>query len=125
MYIVDVAQETKRNEATAKYVAWPSCAWLLLSRFPFPVRHPLCIGITFLVANPNVDGAAGHDNPAYYADINDSVSNGGGVTELNNWGGASADHVNTGRRCFRGGCIQAKYSEVQQNFTPETEGCCF
>ena len=44
MYRVDgvnVAQETQRNWATAKYVAWPSCAWLLLSFFPFPVRHPL------------------------------------------------------------------------------------
>ena len=38
-YRVDVAQETERNEA--KYVAWPSCAWLLLSFFPFPVLHPL------------------------------------------------------------------------------------
>ena len=37
------AQETERNKATAKYVAWPSCAWLLLSFFLFPVRHPLCI----------------------------------------------------------------------------------
>ena len=44
IYRVDgvyVAQETERNKATAKYVALPSCAWLLLSIFPFPVRHPL------------------------------------------------------------------------------------
>ena len=42
---VDVAQETERKEATTKYVAWPSCAWLLLIFFPFPLRHklhPLC-----------------------------------------------------------------------------------
>ena len=38
---VDVSQETERNKATSKYVALPSCAWLLLSFFPFPVRHPL------------------------------------------------------------------------------------
>ena len=33
-------QEMERNEATAKHVAWPSCAWLLLSFFPYPVGHP-------------------------------------------------------------------------------------
>ena len=38
---VDVPQERERNYATAKYVAWPSSAWLLLSFFLFPVRHPL------------------------------------------------------------------------------------
>ena len=38
---VDVAQETERNFTTAKYVAWPCCACLLLSFFLFPVRHPL------------------------------------------------------------------------------------
>ena len=27
----------ERNEATAKHVAWPSCAWLLLRFFPFTV----------------------------------------------------------------------------------------
>ena len=42
-YGVDIAQETERNEATTKYVAWPSCAWLLLRFFLFHVRHPLCI----------------------------------------------------------------------------------
>ena len=45
MYRVDgvnVQQETERNEATAKYVALPSCAWLLLNFFPFPGWHPLC-----------------------------------------------------------------------------------
>ena len=41
--VVDVKQEREGNKATAKYVAWPSCAWLLLSFFLFPVRHPLCI----------------------------------------------------------------------------------
>ena len=42
---VDVAQETERNKATAKYVALPNCAWLLLSFFLLPVQHtlhPLC-----------------------------------------------------------------------------------
>ena len=28
------------NTATAKHVAWPSCARLLLSIFPFPLGHP-------------------------------------------------------------------------------------
>ena len=28
-------QEMERNGATAKHVAWPSCAWLLLHFFPF------------------------------------------------------------------------------------------
>ena len=44
VYRVDgvyVDQETEKNEASAKYVDWASCAWLLLSFFPFPVRHPL------------------------------------------------------------------------------------
>ena len=35
---VNVAQEMERNEAAAKYVNWPSCVWLLLSFFLFPVR---------------------------------------------------------------------------------------
>ena len=35
----DGAKEMERNEATAKHVAWPSCAWLLLRFFPFPVGH--------------------------------------------------------------------------------------
>ena len=42
---VDVAQETEINKGTTKYVTWPSCAWLLHSFFPFPVKHtiyPLC-----------------------------------------------------------------------------------
>ena len=30
----------ERNQATAKPVAWPSCAWVLLSFYPFPVGHP-------------------------------------------------------------------------------------
>ena len=38
---VYVEQETERNSATAKYVSWPSHAWLLLSFFPFRLRHPL------------------------------------------------------------------------------------
>ena len=36
----DGPQEMERNEATAKHDAWPSCAWLLLSFFPYPVGHP-------------------------------------------------------------------------------------
>ena len=39
----------ERNKATAKPVAWPSCAWLQLSFSPFPVGHPMfagCIGTT-------------------------------------------------------------------------------
>ena len=35
----DGPQEMERNEAKAKNVAWPSCAWLLLSFFPFPMGH--------------------------------------------------------------------------------------
>ena len=35
----DGPQEMERNYATANYVAWPSCAWLLRSFFPFPVGH--------------------------------------------------------------------------------------
>ena len=35
----DGPQEMERNEATAKHVAWPSCSWLLLSFFPYPVGH--------------------------------------------------------------------------------------
>ena len=34
-------QEIGKNEETAQHVAWPSCAWLLLSFFPFPVGHPV------------------------------------------------------------------------------------
>ena len=34
-------QEMERNGATAKHVAWPSCAWLLLRFFPFPVGNPV------------------------------------------------------------------------------------
>ena len=34
----------ERNEATAKPVAWPSCAWLQLSFFPFPVGNPMSAG---------------------------------------------------------------------------------
>ena len=58
--VVYVAQEMGRNEATAKYVAWPSCAWLLLRFFPFPVRHPLCkiqlttAPFTFIAESPAV-----------------------------------------------------------------------
>ena len=37
----DDPQEMERNKAKAKHVAWPSCAWLLLSLFPFPVGHPV------------------------------------------------------------------------------------
>ena len=36
----DGSQEMERNEATAKHVAWPSCAWLQLTFFPYPVGHP-------------------------------------------------------------------------------------
>ena len=36
----DGPQEMERNEATAKHVACPNCAWLLLSFFPLPVGHP-------------------------------------------------------------------------------------
>ena len=28
------------KRAKAKHVAWPSCAWLLLGFFPYPVDHP-------------------------------------------------------------------------------------
>ena len=44
LYLVrpqDVPQEMERNEATAKHVDWPSCAWLLLRFFPFPVGDPV------------------------------------------------------------------------------------
>ena len=34
---IDGPQEMERNEATAKHVAWPSCAWLQFSFFSFPV----------------------------------------------------------------------------------------
>ena len=37
---VDVAPEMERKYATAKHVAWPSYAWLLLNFFQFPVGHP-------------------------------------------------------------------------------------
>ena len=36
----DGPQEMERNEATAKHFAWPSCAWLLLSFFTYPLGHP-------------------------------------------------------------------------------------
>ena len=36
----DGQQEMERNEASAKHVVWPSCAWLLLRFFPYPVGHP-------------------------------------------------------------------------------------
>ena len=36
----DGPQEMERNLATAKHVAWPSCSWLLLRFFPYPVGHP-------------------------------------------------------------------------------------
>ena len=45
-------------------------------------------------ANPNA--GVGHDNPAYHVDISDSVSNGGGGVELNNWGGG-AGSANSGK----------------------------
>ena len=45
------------------------------------------------VANPHAGVA--HDNPAYHVDISDSVSNGGGGVELNNWGGG-AGSANSG-----------------------------
>ena len=35
----DGTQEMERNEASAKHVAWPSCAWLQLSLFPYPMGH--------------------------------------------------------------------------------------
>ena len=35
----DGPQEMERNEAAANHVAWPTCAWLLHSFFPFPVGH--------------------------------------------------------------------------------------
>ena len=49
---VDGQLEMERNKATAKHVAWPSCAWLLLSFFPYPVGHPEhehCMGTTPLL----------------------------------------------------------------------------
>ena len=36
----DGPQEMERSLATAKHVAWPTCGWLLLSFFPFPVDYP-------------------------------------------------------------------------------------
>ena len=36
----DGPQEMERNQSTAKHVVWPSCAWVLLSFFPYPVGHP-------------------------------------------------------------------------------------
>ena len=47
----DEPQEMERNYTTAKHVAWFSCAWLLLSFFPYHVGHPvhpLCTVCTFL-----------------------------------------------------------------------------
>ena len=38
--VQDGQQEMERNEATAKHVVWPSCAWLLLRFFPYPVGQP-------------------------------------------------------------------------------------
>ena len=46
------------------------------------------------VANPHA--GLGNDNPAYHVDISDSVSNGGGGVELNNWGGG-AGSANSGK----------------------------
>ena len=36
------------NLATNKHVAWPSCVWLQLSFFPFPVGHPMSAGCTLI-----------------------------------------------------------------------------
>ena len=36
----DGPQEMERYKAAANHVACPSCAWLLLSFFPYPVGHP-------------------------------------------------------------------------------------
>ena len=44
----DGPQEMERNEATAMHVAWPSCAWLLLRFFPFPVGNPVAAHGTVL-----------------------------------------------------------------------------
>ena len=43
----DGPQEMERNKATAKHVAWPSCAWVRLSFFPFPVGHPMSPDCSF------------------------------------------------------------------------------
>ena len=29
-----------RKRKETKHVVWPSCAWVLLSFFPYPVAHP-------------------------------------------------------------------------------------
>ena len=42
----DGPQEMERNEATAKPVFWPSCAWLHLCFFPLPVGIPMSAGCT-------------------------------------------------------------------------------
>ena len=34
----------ERNQAAPKHVAWPSCAWVHLSFFPFSVGHPMSAG---------------------------------------------------------------------------------
>ena len=36
----DGTQEMERNQAKAKHVACTSCAWILLSFFPYPLGHP-------------------------------------------------------------------------------------
>ena len=52
-------QEMERIKATAKHVVWPSCAWLLLSFFPFPLGHPMYFGRFLLLwrhAEPRAEG---------------------------------------------------------------------
>ena len=34
----------KYETPQAKHVAWPSCTWLLLIFFPFPMGHPMSAG---------------------------------------------------------------------------------
>ena len=41
VHVLRKANRKRRETKHAKYVAWPSCAWLLVSFFLFPVRHPL------------------------------------------------------------------------------------
>ena len=59
------------------------------------LRNGLVLRDSSAVANPNAGVA--HDNPAYHVDISDSVSNGGGGVELNNWGGG-AGSANSGKQ---------------------------
>ena len=56
----DGPQEMERNEAKAKPVAWPSCAWVQLSFFPFPVGNPMSAGCRVAVRSYRMSLQATH-----------------------------------------------------------------